>query len=189
MKKLTLTALSASMVLAISLTQTLPVLAQDAVTTPPAAGNPGQGGNRRGNFNPEEFRKQMAERVKTSLKATDDEWKVLEPLIEKAQTAQRGAGGGGGRGFGGGRGGNNGGGATTPAGTTGGEARPASESQQLRDALQNESTSPAEIKAKLTAVRESRKKSQAELTAAREELRKVVTARQEAVLVSIGVLD
>ena len=32
---------------------------------------------------PEEFRARMEERLKTSLKVSDDEWKVLQPLIEK----------------------------------------------------------------------------------------------------------
>ena len=38
---------------------------------------------------PEEFRARMEDRLKTALKVTDDEWKVLQPLIEKVQTAQR----------------------------------------------------------------------------------------------------
>ena len=42
--------------------------------------NPGRGG--RGNFDPAQFRAAMEERLKTSLKVSDDEWKVLQPLIE-----------------------------------------------------------------------------------------------------------
>jgi hypothetical protein len=45
------------------------------------------------------------------------------------------------------------------------------------------------LKAKLTAVREARKKSAADLEAARADLAKVLSVRQEAVLVSMGVLD
>ena len=143
----------------------------------------GDRGNRGGT--PEEFRARMAERLKTSLKVTDDEWTVLQPLIEKVMTKQRDAmsgrfGGFGGRGGGGDRGGNGG---------SGGDRPGSAESQALRDALEKDGTSPEDIKAKLNALRESRKKATAELAAARAELQKVVSVRQEAVLFSMGVLE
>jgi hypothetical protein len=154
----------------------------------------------RPNFNPEEFRARMEERLKTSLKVSDDEWKVLQPLIEKVGEKQRdamsgrfGGFGGGGRGPGGG--GAGGGGATAQSGGGGGDRAGrgnrggSEESQALRTALESETTPADEIKAKLTAVREQRKKAAAELAAARAELQKVVTVRQEAVLVSMGLLD
>jgi hypothetical protein len=146
---------------------------------------------------PEEFRARMEERLKTSLKVSDDEWKVLQPLIEKVGEKQRagfgGFGGFGGRGPGGGGGGGNaagntgggGGGDRQGRGNRGGSE----ESQALRTALESESTSPDEIKAKLAAVRDHRKKVAAELAAARADLLKVVTVRQEAVLVSMGMLE
>lgn len=152
--------------------------------------NPGrQRGGDRGNFNPEEFRQRMADRLKTSLKITDEEWTVISPLIEKVQTAQReatagrfgGFGGGGGRGGDAGPGGGNRGGDTTRAG--------AAESQALRTALESESTSPEDLKSKLNALREVRKKGASDLAAARADLQKVVTVRQEAVLVSMGILE
>ena len=144
-------------------------------------------GGGRGNFNPEEFRARMAERLKTSLKVTDDEWTVLQPLIEKVTTKQRESmagrfGGFGGRG-GGDRGGNGGGGAG------GGDRGGSAESQALREALEKDSTTPEDLKAKLNAVRESRKKATIELAAAREDLKKVVSVRQEAVLFSMGILE
>jgi hypothetical protein len=46
------------------------------------ADNPPAGG-RRGGGNFEEFRQRMNERLKTSLKATDEEWSVLQPLMKK----------------------------------------------------------------------------------------------------------
>jgi len=147
---------------------------------------------------PEEFRARMEERLKTSLKVSDDEWKVLQPLIEKVGEKQRDVmsgrfgGGFGGRGPGGGGGGGNAGGNAGGGGggDRGGRGRGGSEeSQALRTALESESTSPDDIKAKLAAVREQRKKAAAELAAARAELLKVVTVRQEAVLVSMGMLE
>ncbi len=130
--------------------------------------------------------KRMSDALKTALKVTDEEWTVLKPLVEKVQTAQREAGSG--RGFGGrggpGRGGDNAGG-TQPADTRPGAA----ESAALRTALESDSTSADDLKAKLAAVRAVRKKGAADLAVAREELKKVVTVRQEAVLVSMGILD
>jgi Spy/CpxP family protein refolding chaperone len=164
--------------------------AQDAT---PAA--PGNGGNRRGNFNPEEFRQRMDDRLKTALKVTDDEWAVIKPLVDKVNTVRASGGGFGGFGGRGGRGGGGGGaagGATTTAGQPapgGGNRGGSPESQALRTALESESTTPDEIKAKLAAVRDARKKNAAALEAARTDLRKVLTLRQEAVLVSMGMLD
>ena len=141
----------------------------------------GERGDRRGN--PEEFRQRMADRLKGALKVSDEEWKVLQPMIEKVSAKQREAMGGR---FGGGRGGP-GGGDQGGRSDRGGGGSP--ESQALRTALDNESTPPAELKTKLEALRASRSKAAAELAAAREELRKVVSVRQEAVLVSMGMLE
>ena len=155
-----------------------------AAPAAPADGNNnggGRGGPGGGNF--ADFMQRMNDRLKASLKVTDEEWNVLKPLIEKVQTAQREAGAG--RGFGG-RGGGPGGGGdnNTP------DTRPgAAESNALRTALESDSTSADDIKAKLAAVREVRKKGAASLAVAREDLKKVVTVRQEAVLVSMGMLE
>lgn len=174
-----------------------PLVVQAQDTTKPAAPAPGAttGGGNRGNFNIEDFRKRMEERIKTSLKVTDDEWAVIQPLIEKVTDKQRDASGG--RGFGG-PGGTRGG--TTGGGTTGGapaggttSTRPeragTQEREALRLALDSDGTSVDDIKAKLGAVRAVHQKATAELAAAREELKKVVTVRQEAVLVSMGILE
>ena len=52
-----------------------------------------------------------------------------------------------------------------------------------------ESGNASDIKAKMEAVRAARKKAQAELQDAREKLRKVLTAKQEAQLFVAGMLD
>ena len=168
---------------------TLLATAQDTAApkdAPKDAGANNPGGGRQRGGTPEEFMKRMSDALKTSLKVTDEEWTVLKPLIEKAQTAQREAGAG--RGFGGrggpGRGGDNAGG-TPPADTRPGAA----ESAALRTAIESDSTSADDLKAKLAAVRAVRKKGAADLAVAREELKKVVTVRQEAVLVSMGILE
>ncbi|MHA3774402.1 hypothetical protein ACXR0O_22985 [Verrucomicrobiota bacterium sgz303538] len=167
---------------------TASVSAQDAQQ----ADRGNRGGGNRGNF--EEFRQRMNERLKTSLKVNDEEWSVIQPLIEKVQTKQReamgsrfGGFGGGGRRGPGGPGGQGGQGGAQPVSD---QSRPgASESQALRTTLENENASADEIKSKLAAVRDQRKKSEAELAQAREDLRKVLTVRQEAALVSMGILE
>ena len=169
-------------------TLALSLVALSAVSVSALAQNQAQPNNNanrgnRGNFNPADF----TQRIKTALKATDEEWAVLQPLVENVMAKQRDTMGFGGRGGGrpGGPGGNGGNGADNNAPTTPG----AKASQDLRDLLDKDSATPEELKAKLAAVRDSRKKAQAELTQAREELRKVLTLRQEAYFVSRGMLE
>jgi Spy/CpxP family protein refolding chaperone len=175
---------------------TLALAASTILATAQNAPNPDPNArpDRGGRGNPEDFRQRMNERLKSSLKVTDDEWAAIQPLIEKVQAKQREAMGGRFGGFGGrGPGGDRGPGGGGPGGGgPGGDqsARPgAAESDALRKSLENESTSPEELKTKLSAVREQRKKSAAELAAAREDLRKVLTVRQEAALVAAGILE
>lgn len=130
-------------------------------------------------FDPAQFKQQRLDRIKEQLGATDDEWKVLQPKIEKVMDAQMaGFGGGFGR-----RGGNNGG-DNAPPPTPIQKA-----SQDLRTLLENKDASPDDIKAKLAALREARAKSKADLEAARKDLKEVLTQRQEAVLVTNGMLE
>jgi hypothetical protein len=59
----------------------------------------------------------------------------------------------------------------------------------LNDVLKNKDASPTQITEALTALRTARAKGQQGLTQAREELKKVVTAHQEAMLVLMGLLE
>lgn len=139
----------------------------------------------RGRFNYEDFRKQMNERLKTALKVTDEEWGVIQPLIEKVQTKLRDTMTSRFGGFGGS--------SRSDSSRSSDPSRPeragTAEREALRTALENENSSPDELKAKLAAVRDVRKKSAAELADAREDLKKVLTIRQEAALVSFGILE
>jgi hypothetical protein len=162
----------------------------------------------------EEWRKRAADQQRQNLGATEDEWKVLQPLIEKVQNLQRssrggmmrgGIGGIGGMGGFGNFGGRTRGGrgnrdANTPAATTppaptnpDGTPRELTEVEKkttaLNDVLKNKDASPTQITEALTALRTARAKDQQGLTQAREELKKVVTAHQEAMLVLMGVLE
>ncbi|HEX4084988.1 MAG TPA: hypothetical protein VHY22_08765 [Chthoniobacteraceae bacterium] len=181
------------------------IFAQDASpsATPAATASPsaspenGGGGGFRRNGGFAEFRERMNERIKEELKASDDEWAVIQPLLEKVQDAQMAsmAGRFGGMRRFGGPGGERGARpegspSGSPAAQQGGRPRFSSpEVDALHDALQNENATPDDIKAKLQALRDARKKSEDDLQTARENLKKVLTLRQEAILVEMGVLD
>jgi Spy/CpxP family protein refolding chaperone len=91
-----------------------------------------------------------------------------------------GPGGGPPRGFGGGG----------PGGPMGGGNSPISQAQaDLKTLLSEPKHSAAEVKEKVAAVRKARQKARADLEAAQKDLLRLLTAEQEAVLVSLGYLD
>lgn len=150
-------------------------------------------GGRRGNFDPAQARQRMEEFFKTQLGATDDEWKVLQPKLEKVMNAQRDAGRGFGGGMMGGRGGprgergDRGGDQNRPSNRP--ESKVAKARTELNTTLENKSASPDEIKAKLKAYRDAREQARADLQAAQRELKEVCSVRQEATLVMLGALE
>lgn len=165
---------------------------------PQSLAQQGQGGGQerpgRGNFDPEQMRQRMMERYREQLEIkSDDEWKIIEERVVKVNEARRDAGSGrggfammrpgrGGDGQGGGQGGNRGGG----PGGFGGAQLP--EAEELQKAIEAKA-SAEDIKAKLNKYREARKAKQANLTKAQDELRKVLSVRQEAAAVLMGILD
>jgi hypothetical protein len=147
-----------------------------------------RGGERRGEFrggggggfDPQQMRQRIVERMKEQLGASDEDWKELEPRIERVFNLQRSTrmGGFGAMGFGG----------------RGGEGQQdqsevARASRELRSTLDNPNASAQEIEQRLTAYREAREKSEKELTQARTELKELLTQRQEAQLVMLGLLE
>ncbi len=153
----------------------------------------------RGNFDPEQMRQRMMERYREQLEVkSDDEWKLIEERVTKVNEARRDAGsgrggfgtmmrpqrqgdGGGGEGRNAARGNRGGGG-----GGFGGAQLP--EADELQKAIESKA-SAEEIKAKLNKYREARKAKQANLAKAQDELRKVLSVRQEATAVLVGLLD
>src|SRR5438552_14410170 len=158
----------------------------------PVAAQQGQG---RGNF--EEFRQRMMDNYRERLEIKgDDEWKAIQPLIAKVMDARRDVGFGGGFGFGRGGGGRRGG-ANADAqangnnqggrrGLPGGE--PSLEAEELQKAIDS-NASKDELKAKLTKFREARKEKEAKLAKAQEDLKKVLSVKQEAAAVLNGLLQ
>jgi len=139
----------------------------------------------------EEFRRRMQERMRERLGATEAEWKVLQPRIEKVQQLQRATRGGFRIGMGGRRGGRRPGGEAQREGDA--PQREQSEiekkSEALRNLLDDQNSAAQAIKAALDALRRAREEAQQDLAAARKELRGVVTVRQEAQLVLMGLLE
>jgi hypothetical protein len=145
----------------------------------------------RGNFDPEQMRVRMMERFRESFEVKDDaEWKLIEGRITKVNDARRDMSGGFGRmmgGPGGRRGGEGGGDAG------GGERRrfgpePSPEAEALQKALEAKASAD-EIKAKLAKYREVQKTKQAALEKAQAELRQVLSVKQEAQAVLMGLLQ
>lgn len=151
-------------------------------------------GQRQGQrFDPEQMQRMMAERLKETLEVGDEEWKVFEPRIMKVLTLSRQTGAAGGMGmmFRGQRG------AFGQRGrrTTGDQAqeRELTEiektTQELQTVLDDKEAKPKQIKEKLTALRNSREKARKELATAQKQLREIVSVRQEAQLVLMGLLN
>lgn len=137
------------------------------------------------------FSQTQMQRVQEALQASDDEWKVIEPRIEKIESIRRAIQGSrfGNRT----RRGNPNNALASPGAPTRAPATDQTElqtaSQQLQEALNNKDTKPQELKARLAALREARAQALAELTKAQDDLRDILTARQEAVLVTFGLLN
>jgi len=161
----------------------------------------GLSGNRvlaqgRGNFDPEQMRQRMLENARERLEVkSDDEWKIISDRLEKVMTAQREARMGGMGMFGGGPRRNRGGGGDTNAAdnNNGGQRRnrfggePSPEVEALQKAIDDKASND-EVKGKLAKLRDAQKQKEANLTKAQDELRKVLSVRQEATAVLMGLL-
>ena len=123
-------------------------------------------------FDRSRMHERMMDHIKENIGSTDEEWNAIKPLVEKVLDARM---------------------ATRMVGFWGGRRGPESdivaEAEALKDALDSDKTTPEEIKQKLTAFRDKQKQKEQELAKARDGLRKVLTVKQEAQLVLMGILD
>lgn len=157
---------------------------------PPDAGNGG-----RGNVSPEEAQTRMLAGLRERFGITnDEEWGLISTRITAVMEVRRSIGGGGGGGFpggfGGGRGGPPPGGGGADRGGRGGPGGRGSSQPEVA-ALQAaiaDNLPEAEIKSRLDRVRELRKNAEAKIQKAQEELRAVLTVKQEATAVLAGLL-
>ena len=133
------------------------------------------GGGRGGRMSPDRMWEFMGQRYRDALDVSEEEWKVIEPLAKTVTTktfAQRM------RGFRRNRGGGG-----------GDQSQGMPEADALNKVLENKEASAGQIKEKLAALRVARKAQEAEIKKSRDELRAVLTVRQEALLVMMGLLD
>ena len=165
-----------------------------------AGGGGGGGGfgGGRPNFDPAQFRQMILDSMREQLEVTNDaEWKVIGDQVQKVFDAQRATGFGGGmnmarmfrRNNNNGQGGGNTQGGARRAGfaTALGADIPDPEGEALQSAI-DRNASPAEFKAAIAKVEAARKQKQAKLDQARSDLRDLLTPRQEAIAVSMGLL-
>lgn len=167
-------------------------------------GQRGFGGQNGQNIDPAQIQQQIrqsrADAIKEQLGATDEEWAVLGPRIEKINglnaDANTGISGmmnifGRRGGLGGGRGGGRGGafGGLNLQTLLGGSNSMAQKMADLTTAIDNPNMPESEIKSRLAAVRAERERVRQELAVARAELIPLLTQRQEAILFQMGILD
>jgi hypothetical protein len=152
-----------------------------------AQGGRGRGG--RGNFDPAQMQQMFLERTREDLEVkADDEWKVLEPLVQKVMDARRQVEGDRMRGMFGRRARDRGGDNTDNSGPRRGFfGQPSAEAETLQRAIDGKASN-TELKAALAKFIESRKAKQAELEKAQKELRAVLSLRQEAIATANGLL-
>jgi len=147
---------------------------------------------RGGNFDPAQRKQDTMDRLRDQMEIKDDqEWQAIEPKLGKAYDARQDIIMMAFRGMGGGRrrnnnGGDNGGDNARPRRNPPGE--PSAAMDALQKAIDDKAPS-AEIKAKIAAVRTEFKDKQAKLLAVQEDLRGILTPRQEAVATVNGLLQ
>ena len=162
----------------------------------PGGGMGGMGGPGGGNFDPAQMQQQMQQFMMQSYQeqlgiTNDTDWSAIQPLIQKVMDAQRAATTGGMGGMFGGRGGR-GGGMGGRGGGMGGPGGFGQPSDPAADALQqalDNNVPTDQIKELLAKYQASKKAKQAALTAAQENLRKVLTVPQEAQATLMGLLN
>ena len=149
---------------------------------------------------PAQMQRMMTERMKAQLGAGDEEWKVIQPRLQKVMNLSRQANASG-RGMmfagrrqpGGARTADQEGRQRTRPGTADRPQREQSAvgkaTQELQEVLRSETAKPEQIKAKLTALRTAKVKATKDLAAAQKELKQDLTVKQEAILVLSGYLN
>jgi len=172
-----------------------PVLAQNTPDTPPPAppaeeATPGgarrtdrgdradRGEARRPNFNPAEMQARLLTALRTQMEVTDDaEWQIIADRVTRILDLRRAEAAFNFAGLG-----RIGGAMASRLGI-----QSSAEMDALRSAVTDKATD-AEIKSRIEKLREVRKQTEANLNQAREDLRAVLTVRQEAIAVLAGLL-
>ncbi|MBM3860099.1 MAG: hypothetical protein FJ395_10655 [Verrucomicrobia bacterium] len=144
----------------------------------------------RSRFDPAEIQKRISESIKDRLGFKDDEWTVVQPLVQKVMDLRRDTLIGGLSGFRFGSRPSSDGKSSSKGSSEGSRSpwfTPSPEAEALQKAI-DDNAPAAQVKAALDKYRASRKDKEAQLAAAQEDLRKVLTARQEAQATLMGML-
>jgi hypothetical protein len=144
--------------------------------------NSGQRGDR-GGFDRAAMQERMMSMLKERMGASDEEWTIIKPRLEEVMKLSQNTGGMRGM-FGRGRG-NRGGQQQAEAPTDPVQIA----ADDLQKTLDKEAPTTAEIKAKLTALRGAREKNKQQLVTAQQKLKDVLSVKQEAMLVMMGMLE
>jgi hypothetical protein len=124
------------------------------------------------------MRKHMEDEIRQDMDVTDDQWKAIQPKLEKVEELSDSL--------------------EHPHGPPRGpddqnddeKVTPVEQAvRDLEDTLDKDNATDDQIKAKVEAVHKAREAAAADLKAARKELKEGLTLRQEAVLVARGILD
>ena len=140
-------------------------------------GNRERGGER-GQWDRSQIMERIMDRYRESLGFSVAEWKVVQPKVQAVMDNRISGASGMMSMFGGSRRGR--------GGDSSAEKTPTSE---LRDLLEKDDASKGDIKAKLAAYRADRKAREAKLKKAQEDLRQLLTIKQEAQAVLAGLLN
>jgi hypothetical protein len=136
-------------------------------------------------LDPQQMEQRADQMIQQTLKVSDEEWAVIGPRVREVRTLARQAGGGRGmrRMAGGGRFGNQ------PANFQD-QNDPSSQAlAALQKTLQQENPSNAQLQQQMTELREAKAAANVQLAKAQAELRELLSVRQEAVLVTMGILN
>ena len=166
------------------------VVAQDGQGQGGQGQGQGQGQRQGRQMDPEQMRQRMMDNLRERLGASEEDWQALEPKVQAVLEAQQQARAGG-MGMGammGRRGGGQGQGGQG-RGENQDQSEIATAARELRTALEDEATDGEVIAQRLEAYRAARSKAQTQLKDAQEELKGLLTQRQEATLVMMSLLE
>ncbi len=161
---------------------------------------PGQGpGNAIGQGNapgrgmmgdPAQMQKMMEQRLKETLELNDEEWSVIGPKVMKVFELSMSSRGNPGRMMMGRPGMQPPNSNRRRGGMPGMQESPVDTAmQELQTLLEKKDASVDDIKAKVIKIRKAKEKVQQENTSAQKELRELLTVKQEATLIAMGMLD
>lgn len=184
-------------ILVVSCLLTLPAVAQMGPGGPPDdSGRQGFPGGRGMMGDPQQMQQMMSDRLRDILGISEEEWTVIGPKVLKVLSLNMESRGNPMRMFLG-RPGSQG-----PGGQAGaaqsmrrrftGNTQPGPMDlamEELQKLLEDENSDAGKIKQAVTKIRKEREKNEQEIARAKKELRELLSVRQEAILISMGLLD